>query len=146
MNPKRRNFFSDSPALHHFVNLDDVDIFASLKLWQNHDDRILSLLSAGILNRRLFRIIMSDQPFDNEHIEQVTRKTCQHFNISTEDARWLNIEGKISNTFYDPSKHPIKIISKDGQVQPLEAVSTYVGQRLTKPDELKYFICYPKFD
>lgn len=144
--PETAEFIAEAAPLQHFVNLDDVDIFASLKQWQHHNDKILSLLSAGILNRRLFRIILSDQPFNHEHIDELNRKTCLEFNISPEDAMWLIIRGEITNTFYDPSKHPIKIINKDGQVTPLEAVSTYVGQRLTKQDELKYFMCYPKFD
>lgn len=46
-------FYSRPECLENFIQLDDNDIWTSLKVWCNHPDKVLSTLSAGMVNRRL---------------------------------------------------------------------------------------------
>ena len=47
--------FKTSPiCLDNYTKLDDNDIWTSLKIWCDHPDIILSTLSKGIINRKLF--------------------------------------------------------------------------------------------
>ncbi|PLX07646.1 MAG: phosphohydrolase, partial [Marinilabiliales bacterium] len=44
------DFYNDGITLRMFSNLDDYDIFSALKVWVNHDDKVLSVLSNGLVN------------------------------------------------------------------------------------------------
>ena len=51
------NFFKEEAnCLENYINLDDNDIWTSLKIWCEHEDAILSTLSKGIINRNLFKV------------------------------------------------------------------------------------------
>src|SRR5690606_30795913 len=50
-----KNMF-DHHIIQRFTLLDDSDIIGALKNWQFHSDKVLSTLSASIINRRLFHI------------------------------------------------------------------------------------------
>src|SRR5690606_32313187 len=49
-----------------FVELDDVDILASIKVWTNHPDMTLSLLCDRLMNRQLNNVEMSNNKPDEE--------------------------------------------------------------------------------
>ena len=49
----------DVAALEHFLELDDIDVMSALKQWQHHEDKVLSLLSAMLIHRRLLKIQFS---------------------------------------------------------------------------------------
>jgi HD superfamily phosphohydrolase len=49
-------------TLELFTQLDDNDIIASIKEWQNHPDIVLSYLARCIINRRLYKIKISKKP------------------------------------------------------------------------------------
>jgi uncharacterized protein len=49
-------------SLDHFLKLDDYDILGAIKVWTNHEDRVLSLFSRGIIERRLLKIEFLTEP------------------------------------------------------------------------------------
>ncbi|MCK6692481.1 MAG: HD domain-containing protein [Thermoanaerobaculia bacterium] len=79
--------------LGHFSQLDDVDIAAAIKAWRESGDFVLSYLSTGLLDRKLFRL---------EH---------------------LVFDGRESNRAYDDTQEQIKILFKDGRVLPIDECS-----------------------
>ena len=50
-NIDKEAFDTQPECLEHFINLDDNDIWTSLKVWCNHSDKVLSTLSKGVINR-----------------------------------------------------------------------------------------------
>src|SRR5690606_34602030 len=56
-----KEFFENDPVhLSAFVELDDVDILASIKVWASHPDKTLSLLCNRLMNRELNYVEMSN--------------------------------------------------------------------------------------
>ena len=55
--------FNDE-TLEMFSKLDDYDVFSAIKEWSNHEDKVLSLLSKMIINRKLLRIEIQQKEFD----------------------------------------------------------------------------------
>jgi len=62
--PSLAFFFNENPTasdglstevIDHYLNIDDQDIFLSIRLWQNSDDPVLADLSYRFINRKLFR-------------------------------------------------------------------------------------------
>ena len=58
----REAFFDRPECLEHFVQLDDNDIWTALKVWCSHPDKVLSVLSPGMVNRRIFKVEISSDP------------------------------------------------------------------------------------
>lgn len=131
-------------GLRHFTNLDDVDIFAALKQWQYENDVVLSTLSSGIMNRKLFRIILQDEPFEQQQLDLLLSDIQQRYGIDGEEARWLLIAGKTSNQLYNPSHSPIRVLHKNGSLTELQEVSQTIGLAGKMDIETRHFICFPK--
>ena len=61
-----QEFETNQEVLKNFALLDDYDILGALKIWQHCHDRVLSMLSSGIVNRNLFKIEISRDPYSEE--------------------------------------------------------------------------------
>ena len=48
-------------ALRHFVQLDDNDLRSALKVWASHPEKVLSVLSEGMVKRKLFKMDIKDE-------------------------------------------------------------------------------------
>ena len=64
--------------LNHYLNLDDNDIFLSIKYWQNEEDPILSDLCRRFQSRTLFRTTFLDKKPGKNFISKVQSKTQQY--------------------------------------------------------------------
>src|SRR5690554_2459749 len=53
--PTPNDFTADGEALRQFMDLDDNDVWTALKVWTTHHDTVLSVLSEGMVNRKLFK-------------------------------------------------------------------------------------------
>ena len=137
------DFRSDKTLLDHFAALDDSDISASVKVWSQNSDRILSDLCMRIMNRRLFKIVLHDEPFDEEFLEIKKKAISNQLSISDEDTKYYFFNGIISNNAYNSESDKINILYKDGTVCDIaDAADTLNIKSLSKPVE-KYYICYP---
>jgi len=134
------DFDDPKKLIEVFTQLDDFDVYYSLKKWQYSSDKILSFLATSIISRRLFRIELSSQDFDDEQKMKIGTKLREKFgeNINTEH---LIISGSERNTAYSTSKKEIKILMKSGSVKPLSEVSHDI---IKEQIITKYYLCYPK--
>ena len=82
-----------SLSLEQFCTLDDYDVMAAIKGWCNHEDKILSFLSRGILNRELLKVKYYSEPIEKKWIEEKTAEAMQKMNITAEEASWLVFTG-----------------------------------------------------
>lgn len=137
----------DSRALDKFALLDDSDILGALKMWQFHEDFILSNLSKMIVNRKLLRIeIMSTKDEISKTIEAKRAEVAQEYDLSVDSAKYFVFKGKMTNQAYRKDKEPIMILKKDSSVEDVLVASDQLNLKaLTKP-VMKYFVCYPKND
>jgi HD superfamily phosphohydrolase len=127
--------------LRHFARLDDYDIMSALKVFEEGPDPLLAYLSRCIVNRRLFRLELQNEPFDPGYKEQIRTCIRQQFGYPEEALSYLFLEGQESNSAYNATKDEIKILFKNKRVCPISECSD-VGiptQIITKQ-----FICYPK--
>jgi HD superfamily phosphohydrolase len=127
--------------LTYFAALDDFDIIFALKSWRNIDDRLLAYFSEAILDRKLFRLEFSDQPFDEKYVNQLKQKVLEWSEQPASALEFLFIEGKESNSAYRKFKDEIKILFKDGRVKPMSKI---MDQYIPPGEVTKYYLCYPK--
>ncbi len=130
-------------TLAQFSKLDDYDVLSAIKEWTNHTDNVLSSLSKMIVNRKLLRIEIQEEPFKKEYIEGIQHQVKNELKINSEAIHYFVFTDVISNQAYDIYK-PIKILSKKGILKDITKASDQLNlQALTKP-VVKHFICYPK--
>jgi HD superfamily phosphohydrolase len=127
-----------------FVSLDDNDIIASIKEWQNHPDMILSYLSRSIINRRLYKIKISKKPISDQKVSLLKEKICSQFNVCDDDMHYFLIADTISNSAYNKvSNDKINVLFKNNKVSDIADASD-IKLSVFSETVRKYFICYPK--
>ncbi len=127
--------------LEKYAALDDIDILAALKNWSSHDDYVLSFLSKSIIERKLFKIKLQNEPFDSDYIKQMRLKVQNNLpEDRSEKSNFLVFTGKESNSAYSTKKDEIKILYKNGKVLPMSDASDHGIQ----PKIItKHYLCYP---
>jgi len=139
------NDFDTNPQLlNYFAELDDFDIYASLKYWKNNPDFVLSTLSEMILNRKLLKIKVQNTAFNTIEIENELEKIQQQFNISKQEAEYFVFSDKVSNSTYNIEKANINILMKKGDVIDIAAASDHFNIEALNKTVNKYFLCFPK--
>ena len=136
----RNDFLHSDTALQNFALLDDSDIISAIKVWATHKDKVLSALCQAFTNRRLFKTIVSDTPFDNSKREEYIKKYQSHFDISAAEAEYFIGEETVSTDTYNPKDDHINILYKDGSVKDIADASDMLNiSVLTKKIEKYYF-------
>ena len=134
--------FTDE-TLEMFSKLDDYDVFSAIKEWTNHDDKVLSLLSQMIVDRKLLRVEIQKDAFDISQINKIISKFSKKLNLSEEETKYFVFSQEIKNQAYN-SEEPVFILNKKGKLKDIAKASDQFNiQALTKP-VIKHFICYPK--
>ena len=126
--------------IEDFARLDDFDIIASLKLWSSSPDFILSFLSRSILDRKLFKTELQNEPFSNKTIREIQQRIAIHLPPDT-DINYLVFTGAESNQTYNNIKDEIKILSKNQTVKSMTEIMDY---ELHSKIVTKHYLCYPK--
>ncbi len=67
--------------LDKFCLLDDFDVLAAIKNWIFHSDTVLSTLCRCLIERRLLKVKLQAEPFDQEWIKTQRNNICQHLKI-----------------------------------------------------------------
>lgn len=127
--------------LKEYAQLDDYDIFYSLKLWKTHPDLVLRVLSLGIIDRRLFRIEMQAKSFSEQYLASLQEETRENAGISMAETGYLVFEGVESNSAYTSNKEEIQILMKSGVI---EAFSEVADHSFDAKIISRYYLCYPK--
>ncbi len=131
-------------VLDLFAQLDDFDIISCLKLWQHHDDFILSSLSKMIINRDLLKIKLMNETPNSDEINSKLKAFSIENNCSLEEANYFVFNGSIVNQAYNSTLDPILILTKSKSVVPVNHVSDQLSSEAFSKAVTKFYICFPK--
>lgn len=131
-------------SLEIFAQLDDSDILASAKSWCNHRDPVLSLLSDGLVNRRLLSVELADAPFGVGRIDALRKEVAKALSISAEEAAYLVVSDSVSNFAYSDMDDRITIMDKNGNTRDIADASDMLNISVLSKTVRKYFLCYPR--
>lgn len=137
-------FNQNKKVLDYFANLDDYDIFSAMKVWKDHPDKILSTFSKCLVDRKLFKIEIQREPFTEEYIDRVRKKTKKKYQLSDDETTFFVFHDKTSNYAYAPGPDHINILFKDGTVSDIAHASENLNINLLSKPTIKHFLCYPK--
>lgn len=143
------NAFINEPladiTLEQFCSIDDADVMMAIKGWCGHDDKVLSFLCKGIIDRQLLKVKYVSAQVDEKIISAKINQTAAALSISEEDAGWLVFTGTASSSTYDFENKHIKILFKDGSTKDISAVDDALINESLRGNIKKYYICYPGF-
>lgn len=140
---RTENFKNDPSVLDKFAALDDYDILGAIKVWQEHPDRVLSMLSTRLVNRDLFKIEISKDPFSPDRIRLEKEMVRNQFDLNDEEIEFFVYTDVLSNNAYNQHKQNINMLMKNGEIIDLSKASDNLNiSALANPVE-KYFLCYP---
>lgn len=140
-----RIFEEDDRALAYYVQLDDNDIWSALKVWATSDDKILSILSTDIIDRRLFKVEIHEESIQQEQLETLREKLSTQFGISYNDTQYLLSVDTIRKDMYDVNDDHISILYKDGTIKDIAEASEILNVSLLSKKIVKYYLCYQRF-
>lgn len=132
----------DVDAVKNFIMLDDFDFMHAVKTWSRHEDKVLSTLCRNILDRKLLKIKLQAEPFNEGLMQQKIRDTCQKLNVGENEARYFVFSGEATNTMYKTKDEQINILFKDGQVKNISQVDNALIHKTLASAVKKFYICY----
>lgn len=139
---KQEELLSKPEALQHYASLDDFDIAAALKVWQHHQDRVLSMLASQLVNRSLFKIEIQREPFAAERISSEVARISAQYGFTNEEADYFVIISSVDNRAYNSQYDVIRILMKDGSVRDAAEVSDHLNIAALSSAVEKHFVAY----
>lgn len=138
------DFKSNPKVFEAFTELDDYDIMASIKEWQNHSDNILASLSNNIVKRELFKVTLLDEPMDDLSISRIKKNIMNAYNLDATNVNYFVLEGEITNNAYKLNDSDINILFKDNIIKDLMGAADKSTISALCKTVKKYFYCHPK--
>ncbi len=144
-NPVDALWFEQHPeALTMYEELDDSDIWSAMKAWKHSDDKILALLAANMLDRRIFKVEVFEEPPTQEQLDSLQEQIARAIGVSFADASYLISLDTIQKDMYSVDDDSIDILYKDGTVKDITEASEILNIALLSKKIRKYYLCYQR--
>jgi HD superfamily phosphohydrolase len=138
------SFIENKDWIDRFAGLDDVDIFASIKVWAGHPDPILSRLCRNLINRNLYRVVIQNEPFDRTLLAKIRAKTISQFGLEKEQVPYFIVEGTVTNNAYNPQHDKIRLLFPDKTLTDVSEASDQLNIAVLSTPVTKNLLCYPR--
>lgn len=142
------DFFAAQPeALRAYEDLDDADVWSAMKAWRYSGDKILATLATDLLDRRLFRVEVNDEPVGEQRIGELCTAISRSMGIAEEDARrYMMSINTVQKDMYDVDADGIVVVYKDGSTRDIGQASELLNVQLLSKKIRKYYLCYQRFE
>ena len=127
-----------------FAQLDDVDILAAIKNWQNHTDFVLSKLCRMIIERRLLHVKLKNKPFNGDKLKKHFLIFKNQHQLTDEETAYFVFSGEIQNQAYNSKTQNINILRGNGRITDVAKASDQQYLKTLSKTVTKYYMCYPK--
>ncbi|WP_316802352.1 HD domain-containing protein [Pedobacter nototheniae] len=138
------DFFNGQTHIEHFTNLDDQDIYAAVKVWAKHADKILSTLCKMLTSRNLYKVEMGNEMANEGRIQFLQNAAVNLLGIRPEEARYFVFTESIKNRAYNAGVGNIKILMKNNDIVDIAKASDLSNLESLQKTVEKYILCYPR--
>ncbi|MDX2303399.1 MAG: HD domain-containing protein [Microscillaceae bacterium] len=136
------DFQKKSNYLYAFASLDDYDVWALIKQWPGHHDKVLSILSQRLLERKLFKVILSNEKEALKEVKPLKEEIAGLLNIEKRLCRHFVVKGTTSNEAYMAQGDTINILTKNGKVLDIAQASDLPNIKALRKIVKKYYLCW----
>lgn len=142
----KEDFYNNPLCLENFIQLDDNDIWTALKVWSGHEDKVLSTLSKGLINRNLFKVEIASTPLSKSQKDKLADQIADHLQIPRKDASYFLCTSTIENNMYKKEDDSIEILFGDGSTKNIADASDMLNISLLSRKVKKHYACYLRFE
>lgn len=139
-----QKFTENEDVLKFYAKLDDNDIWSTVKVWMDSKDKILSMLSYNLINRKTFKVEVHDEEVDENYIHDLRLKLSEKYQISYDETQYLYGLDTIKTNMYDIENDNIKVYMKDNSIRDICEVSELLNVALLIRQKPKYYIIYQR--
>lgn len=138
------NFFEDEIHLQQFSKLDDQDIYASVKVWADHDDPILSRLCKMLNARNLYKVEISNAEPSQERVAALADSTMLALHLDEDDVAYFVFTDTLRNRAYNAGNSNINILMKNKELVDIAKASDLSNLESLDKTVKKHILCYVK--
>jgi HD superfamily phosphohydrolase len=138
------NFFEDENHLLQFSKLDDQDIYAAIKVWENDEDPILAKLCKMLNARRLYKVEISNAEPSADRIERLAEQTALALNLDEDDVAYFVFTDTIRNRAYNAGNSNINILMKNNELVDIAKASDLSNLESLDKTVKKHILCYTR--
>ncbi len=132
--------------LTRFALLDDSDIHSAIKAWSESEDKVLRILCASFITRKIFKAevlnITSEERAEKR--ADLIKRYVEYFGVSEEEAQSFFVFFSMSTDMYSPKDDSIRIMAKDGSVQDIAQASELLNVEILSKKVVKEYLYYYK--
>ena len=136
---------SSNDLLNNYKLLDDNDIWCAVKVWSQCKDKVLSFLSNSLINRKLFKVEVSETPFDEDYINDIKNNISKTYHLNEDEISYFYSINTIQKDMYDVNDDNIDILYKDGSIKDIADASEILNVSLLSKKIRKYYLCYQRY-
>lgn len=140
----KTDFETYENVLQIFAQLDDYDIFGAIKVWQQAEDRVLSILASNLINRNFNKVEISKEPFSEQAIEIVREKTKKQYNLKDNEVDYFVYSDLLTNNAYNQNKEVINLLQKNETIVDISKASDNLNISALAQPVNKYCLSYPR--
>ena len=138
-----QDFKTNPLVLNTFAKLDDFDITSAIKVWQDSNDKILSILSKKLINRELFKIEVSKTKFSKERIKKEKELIRKKYELKENEVDYFVYSETLTNNAYNQNTQNINLILKNGEIMDVSIASDNYNISALSSSVEKFYLCYP---
>lgn len=138
------NFFEDENHLLQFSKLDDQDIYAAIKVWENDEDLILAKLCKMLNARKLYKVEISNAEPSADRIERLAVQTALALNLEEDDVAYFVFTDTIRNRAYNAGNSNINILMKNNELVDIAKASDLSNLESLDKTVKKHILCYTR--
>lgn len=128
--------------LYAFAALDDYDVWSSIKSWATQKDKVLSILSRRLLERKLFKVLVTKDKEGVPDIKALREKIGKRLQLNKKLTRHFAVKGVSSNEAYLAKGDKINIITKNNQILDIAQASDLPNIKALRKIVKKYYLCW----
>lgn len=140
----------EEEMFHHFIGLDDSDVWIALKQWAVHKDPLLRYFSQCIINRRLPKIKwISEEKYkeglDSKDFGQMESSAfIRSQGFSEAELQHFFFQNEVRNSPYNSRIPELKVLMSDGGLMDFSNVSELFGGKALGQENRRYYRVVPR--
>ncbi|RZK50619.1 MAG: HD domain-containing protein [Pedobacter sp.] len=138
------NFFLEEIHLKQFAKLDDQDIYASIKVWEQDSDVILSKLCNMLNTRSLYKVEISKQAPIPERVAGLRGEISVVLGLDSSEMDYFVFTDIIKNRAYNAGRGNINILLKNKELVDITKASDLSNLASLDKTVKKHILCYLK--
>jgi HD superfamily phosphohydrolase len=141
---EKSQFMADTIHLERFAALDDTDIMAAIKVWKTSSDFILSKLCTDLVERKLYKVEISNEQPNAQFIDQLLETAAKKYDLTLQEAAYFVFTDNIRNDAYKADDGNILILMKNGSIKDIAEASDNSNLGALSKTVKKAIVCYNK--